>query len=62
MELTTNPSTPVASQPRAVKIIAKSVYRELKSAGFESTDIVRFTNEMLDQVTHEYRSNESRQS
>ena len=62
MELTTNTSAPIASQPRAVKIIAKSVYRELKSAGFESSDVVRFTNELLDQVTHEYRNEEKRQS
>ena len=39
-----------------MKILAKSVYRELKAAGYSRADIVRFTNELLDYVTEEIRN------
>lgn len=42
-----------AGQQRALKILAKSVYRELKASGYNRTDIVGFTNELLDLVTSE---------
>ena len=51
------PSTPESPrpEPRALRILAKSVYRELKAAGYGRPDIVRFTNELLELVTEEIR-------
>ena len=40
---------------RALKILAKSVHRELKSSGYSRSDIVSFTNELLDLVTSDLR-------
>ncbi|MEM9194606.1 MAG: hypothetical protein AAGF12_35840 [Myxococcota bacterium] len=45
-----------ADEKRALKILAKSVYRELKASGYDRTDIVGFTNELLDLVTGEFRN------
>jgi len=42
-------------QHRALKILAKSVYRELKSSGYTRSDIVAFTTELLDLVTSELK-------
>ena len=41
--------TPVAktNQPRALRILAKSVFRELKSSGYTQRDIVAFSTEVL---------------
>ena len=50
------------NKDRALKIIAKSVYRELKAAGYDREGIVHFTNELLDQVTDEYRQRKAAQS
>ncbi len=44
---------------RALKILAKSVYRELKTSGYGRTDVVAFTNELLDLVTGELRTDRS---
>lgn len=41
--------------PRAVKIMAKSVYRELKASGHSRGDIVSFTNALLELVTSDLR-------
>jgi hypothetical protein len=38
---------------RALKILAKSVHRELRQSGYSRSDIVSFTNELLDLVTTE---------
>lgn len=43
---------------RALKILAKSVYRELKASGHSRSDIVGFTNALLELVTSEMRSGE----
>ena len=40
---------------RALKILAKSVYRELKSSGYSRSDMVGFTNALLDLVTSDLR-------
>jgi len=40
---------------RALKILAKSVYRELKSSGYSRSEVVAFTTELLDLVTGEMR-------
>ncbi|MBC7174433.1 MAG: hypothetical protein H5U40_18445 [Polyangiaceae bacterium] len=41
--------------PRAVKIMAKSVFRELKANGHSRGDIVSFTNALLELVTTDIR-------
>ncbi|MEM6962869.1 MAG: hypothetical protein AAF355_09230 [Myxococcota bacterium] len=51
MEFNSVSETSERLEPRAVRILARSVYRELKAAGCERADIVRFTNELLAQLT-----------
>ena len=40
---------------RGVRILAKSVYRELRNSGHSRADIVAFTNAVLELVTDELR-------
>jgi hypothetical protein len=40
---------------RGVRILAKSVYRELRNSGHSRSDIVAFTNAVLELVTTELR-------
>ena len=47
--------TNTPANTRALKILAKSVHRELKSSGYSRSDIVSFTNELLDLVTSDLR-------
>jgi hypothetical protein len=42
--------------PRAVAILAKTIYRELRSSGFEARDVMALASELLGQVTTEVRS------
>lgn len=51
----TAPSRSARGQQRALKILAKSVYRELKASGYDRSDIVGFTNELLDLVTSDLK-------
>lgn len=48
-------STEGNPDPRAVKILAKSVYRELKASGYSRSDMVGFTNALLELVTDELK-------
>lgn len=48
-------STPSTVQPRALRILAKSVFRELKSNGHSRSDIVAFATEMLSLVSSDLR-------
>ncbi|MFW6066739.1 MAG: hypothetical protein ACOC97_00255 [Myxococcota bacterium] len=45
-----------AADPRAVRILAKSVYRELKASGYSRSDMVGFTNALLELVTSDMKS------
>jgi hypothetical protein len=45
-----------ARDSRALAILAKTIYRELRSSGFEARDVVALANELLGQVTSEIRS------
>ena len=55
--MTTTKATNTASaHQRALKILAKSVYRELKSSGYERRDMIAFTTELLDLVTNELKA------
>jgi hypothetical protein len=49
-----SPSVPAANS-RGVRILAKSVYRELRNSGHSRSDIVAFTNAVLELVTTELR-------
>ncbi len=44
-----------AVDARGIRIIAKSVYRELRGSGHSRSDIVAFTNAVLELVTDELR-------
>lgn len=46
--------TPTAG-PRGARIVAKSVFRELKSAGYGCDDILAFANELLSFVSADLR-------
>lgn len=48
-------STSTQQGPRALRILAKSVFRELKSSGYSRSDIVAFATEMLSLVTSDLR-------
>jgi hypothetical protein len=51
--------TPGARDPRAVAILAKSIYRELRGSGYRTRDVIALAGELLSQVTTEVRSNGS---
>lgn len=42
-------------EPRALRILAKSVFRELKTTGYTRSDIVSFATEMLSLVSSDFR-------
>lgn len=51
-------SDPISShetQPRALRILAKSVFRELKSSGYNRSEILSFATEMLSLVSTDLR-------
>lgn len=41
------------AQKKALRILAKSVFKELQSAGYDRAAMVGFTSELLDVVTSE---------
>ncbi len=49
------PSTLPPAEPRALRILAKSVFRELKTTGHSRSDIVAFATEMLSLVSSDIR-------
>ena len=50
----------VAQQgPRALRILAKSVFRELKSSGYSRSDMLAFATEMLSLVSSDLRDEKS---
>lgn len=51
------PTTSVVqpTQPRALRILAKSTFRELKSSGYSRSDILAFATEMLSLVSTDLR-------
>ncbi len=42
-------------EPRALRILAKSVFRELKTSGYSRSEIVAFATEMLSLVGTDLR-------
>lgn len=45
----------VSSDPRALKIMAKSLYRELRGRGYKEGDVLSFAGELLSLVSSEVR-------
>jgi hypothetical protein len=45
--------TPGAREPRTLAILAKTIYRELRSSGFDTRDVIALAGELLAQVTTE---------
>ena len=43
---------------RAVRVLAKSLFRELKRAGYNRAEMVAFATELLELVTDEIRTGE----
>ena len=41
--------------PRAVRILAKSIYRELRATGFSERDVMALTGELLSLLTTEVK-------
>ena len=48
--------TPGARDPRALAILAKTIYRELRDSGFGTRDVIALAGELLGQVTTEVKS------
>lgn len=48
--------TPSSSDPRAVPILAKTIYKELRSSGFSARDVMKLASELLGIVATELRS------
>jgi hypothetical protein len=55
MGASTNQRPNAHADNRRVRILAKSVYRELRNSGHSRSDIVAFTNAVLELVTSELR-------
>ncbi|HMR04347.1 MAG TPA: hypothetical protein PKA88_01195 [Polyangiaceae bacterium] len=47
------PSTP--SDPRAVRILAKTIYRELRASGFSEQEVMQLASELLARVASDVR-------
>jgi hypothetical protein len=44
---------------RAIEILAKSVYRDLKQNGYSRADVLAFASSILEQVTSEAKAQQS---
>ncbi len=44
-------ATPVINRERALKILSKSLYRDLRENGYEPKQIVALASELIEQVT-----------
>lgn len=54
-EAQTSTVTSQPGQPRALRILAKSTFRELKSSGYSRNEILAFATEMLSLVSSDLR-------
>jgi hypothetical protein len=48
----TSPMTDREAKSRAVKILAKSIYRDLEAQGFDEKQIVALATELISEVTN----------
>ncbi|MCA9674356.1 MAG: hypothetical protein H6709_14420 [Kofleriaceae bacterium] len=46
------------SDPRAARILAKSIYRELSSQGYDEKQIVALATELISEVTRQIASDQ----
>jgi hypothetical protein len=53
--------TPGARDPRALAILAKTIYRELRGSGFEVRDVIALASELLAHVTSDVKSSTNTQ-
>jgi hypothetical protein len=44
-----------SERDKAVKILAKSIYRELSASGYDTRDIVALSTELIDLITSNLR-------
>ena len=49
------PETPLPRDPKALKIMAKTLYRQLRESGYDRGDVLSFASELLTQVSSETR-------
>ena len=50
------PNQPIpTTDPKALKIMAKSLYRQLREGGYSQGDVLGFASELLSMVSHEVR-------
>lgn len=49
-------TTSGSRDPRALSILAKSIYRELRASGYAERDVLTIAGELLDMVTTDVRS------
>lgn len=47
--------TPGARDSRSLKILAKTIYRELRGSGFQTRDVIALAGELLALVTSDVR-------
>lgn len=52
-------TSPNQTPPRALRILAKSVFRELKSSGYNRSEILAFATEMLSLVSTDLQGGEA---
>ena len=48
-----------SEREKALKILAKSIYKELKSSGYETRDIVALSSELIGCITTEIKPDSS---
>lgn len=48
-------SHPTSSDPRALKILAKTIYRELRTSGYAEKDVMSLAGELLGLIASEVR-------
>jgi hypothetical protein len=53
-------SEPLIQKNRSVRILAKSIYRELKSQGYDDRQIVALATDLLSEVTDEMSRDSAR--
>jgi len=53
-------SEPLIQKNRSVRILAKSIYRELKTQGYDDRQIVSLATELLSEVTDEMSRDSAR--
>ena len=53
-------SNPAPNDPRAARILAKTIYRELRGSGFSERDVMALAGELLSLVTSEVKAQPGR--